>query len=42
VFVGQGIPLTTFAPGEYRLEIKVNDKTGSATATRNVSFTVTP
>jgi hypothetical protein len=42
VFVGQGIPLTTFAPGDYKLEIKVTDKTNSATVTRNVPFTVTP
>jgi hypothetical protein len=42
VFVGQGIPLTTFAPGDYKLEIKVSDKTNSATVTRNVPFTVTP
>ena len=42
VFVGQGIPLTTFAPGDYKLEIKINDKTNSSTVTRNVPFTVTP
>ena len=44
VFVGQGIPLKsaqmTFAPGEYRLEIKITDKTNSQTITRNVPFTV--
>jgi hypothetical protein len=42
VFVGQGIPLTSFAPGDYKLEIKINDKTNSSTVTRNVPFTVTP
>jgi len=44
VFVGQGIPLKsaqmTFAPGDYRLEIKITDKTNSQTITRNVPFTV--
>jgi hypothetical protein len=44
VFVGQGIPLKsaqmTFAPGEYRLEVKITDKTNSQTITRNVPFTV--
>ena len=42
IFVGQGIPLTTFAPGEYKLEIKVTDKTNTSVITRNVPFTVTP
>jgi hypothetical protein len=41
VFVGQGIPLTTFAPGDYKMEIKINDKTNSSTVTRTVPFTVT-
>lgn len=44
VFVGQGIPLKsaamTFAPGDYRLEIKITDKTSSQTILRNVPFTV--
>lgn len=41
VFVGQGIPVKdAFKPGEYRLEIKVTDKTNSQTITRNVPFTV--
>ncbi len=44
VFVGQGIPLKspqmTFAPGDYRLEIKITDKTNSQAITRNVPFTV--
>lgn len=42
VFVGQGIPLTSFAPGDYKLEIKITDKTNSQVITRNVPFTVTP
>ena len=44
VLVGQGIPLKnptiTFAPGDYRLEIKITDKTNSQTITRSVPFTV--
>ena len=41
VFVGQGIPVKdAFKPGEYRLEIKVTDKTKGQTVTRNVPFTV--
>jgi hypothetical protein len=44
VFVGQGIPLKspqmTFAPGDYRLEIKITDKTNSQTIMRNIPFTV--
>jgi hypothetical protein len=41
VFVGQGIPLkSAFAPGDYRLEIKISDKTNSQTVTRSVPFTV--
>jgi hypothetical protein len=44
VFVGQGIPLKsaqmTFQPGEYRLEIKITDKTNGQTVTQNVPFTV--
>lgn len=44
VFVGQGIPLKsdqmTFAPGSYRLEIKIIDKTSSETVTRNIPFMV--
>jgi hypothetical protein len=42
VLVGQGIPLTSFAPGDYRLELKITDKTNSQTITRMVPFTVTP
>jgi hypothetical protein len=41
VFVGQGIPVKdAFKPGEYRLEIKVTEKTNGQTVTRNVPFTV--
>ena len=41
VFVGQGIPVKdAFKPGDYRLELKVIDKTKSETITRNVPFTV--
>lgn len=41
VFVGQGIPVKdAFTPGDYRLEIKVTDKTNSQTITRSVPFTV--
>jgi hypothetical protein len=42
VFVGQGIPLATFAPGDYKFEIKVTDKTNSQSVIRNINFTVTP
>jgi hypothetical protein len=42
VFVGQGIPMTSFTPGDYKLEIKISDKTNSQVITRNVPFTVTP
>jgi hypothetical protein len=45
VFVGQGIPLKsdamTFAPGDYRMEIKITDKTNGQSITRSVPFTVT-
>jgi hypothetical protein len=42
VFVGQGIPVKdAFKPGDYRLEIKVTDKTNGQAITRNVPFTVT-
>ena len=41
VFVGQGIPVKdAFKPGDYRLEIKVTDKTNGQTITRSVPFTV--
>lgn len=41
VFVGQGIPVKdAFKPGDYRLEIKVTDKTNAQTVTRSVPFAV--
>jgi hypothetical protein len=39
---GQTIPLASFPEGDYRLEIKVNDKLGTKSITRDVTFTVTP
>jgi hypothetical protein len=36
----QTIPLASFPPGDYRLEIKVTDKTSSKTVTQNVNFNV--
>jgi hypothetical protein len=42
VFVGQGIPVKgAIAPGDYRMEIKVSDKTNNQSITRNLAFTVT-
>ena len=42
VFVGQGIPVKgAIQPGEYRMEIKVTDKTNNQAITRSVPFTVT-
>ena len=38
---GQSVPLASFTPGDYRLEIKVTDKLGTKTVTRDVNFTVT-
>src|SRR5438105_4608690 len=44
--VAQGIPnflelpLVSFAPGDYRLEIKITDKPSGKTVTQNVNFTV--
>jgi hypothetical protein len=40
--VVQGIPLATFAPGDYKLEISIADKTSSQTIKRDVPFTVSP
>jgi len=40
--VGQGIPLASFAPGDYKLEISIADKTNSQTIKRDVPFTVAP
>jgi hypothetical protein len=36
------IPLSSFPPGDYRLEIKVTDKPSGAMLTQNVNFTVLP
>jgi hypothetical protein len=37
---GQSVPMASFVPGEYRLEVKVNDKLSGQSLTRNVAFTV--
>ncbi|HEX4347241.1 MAG TPA: hypothetical protein VHZ73_06690 [Vicinamibacterales bacterium] len=37
---GQAIPLASFPPGDYRLEIKVTDKIASKSITREVNFSV--
>ncbi len=42
VLVAQGVPLASFAPGDYKLAIAITDKTNSQAITRTVSFTVTP
>jgi len=36
----QSIPLASFPAGDYRLEIKITDKTSSKTVTQNVNFNV--
>jgi hypothetical protein len=36
------VPLASFPAGDYRLEIKITDKTSSKTVTQNVTFTVLP
>ena len=38
---GQGIPLSSFAEGEYRLGITVTDLLSRKTLSRDVTFTVT-
>jgi hypothetical protein len=35
------VPLASFPEGDYRLEVKVTDKTSGASLTRDVPFTVT-
>ena len=40
VMVAQGFPLASFAPGDYKLEIKVTDKIANKSVTRDVNFTV--
>jgi hypothetical protein len=37
---GQSVPLASFPEGDYRLEIKVTDKLGNKTLTRNVEFSI--
>ncbi len=37
---GQAVPLASFPEGDYRLEIKVTDKTTGKTKTENATFTV--
>ena len=34
------VPLISFAPGDYRLEIKITDKPSGKTVTQNINFTV--
>jgi hypothetical protein len=41
VFVAQGVPLKTFNAGDYRVQIKITDKTNSQSVTRDVPFSVT-
>jgi hypothetical protein len=41
VFVAQGVPLTTFQPGDYKVQIKITDKSNNQSVTRDVPFTVT-
>jgi hypothetical protein len=36
------VPLASFPPGDYRLEIKITDKRSSKTLTQNANFTVEP
>ena len=40
--VAQGIPLASFAPGDYKLEISIADKTNNQTIKRDVPFSVSP
>jgi hypothetical protein len=37
---GQTVPAAVFPPGSYRLEVKVTDKLGNKSITRDVNFTV--
>jgi hypothetical protein len=39
---GQAVPLASFPEGDYRLEIKVTDKIGNKTLTKEISFSVGP
>jgi len=38
---GQGVQLTSFPAGDYRLEVKVTDKLSGKSITRDLNFTVT-
>jgi hypothetical protein len=40
ISAGQSVPLASFPEGEYRLEVKVTDKSANKTLTENVPFTV--
>lgn len=42
VMVAQGVPLASFAPGDYKLGIGITDKASNQTITRDVPFTVVP
>ncbi len=42
VMVAQGVPLASFAPGDYKLGIGITDKTKNQTITRDIPFTVIP
>ena len=42
IMVAQGVPLATFAPGEYQLGMTIRDKTKNQTITRTIPFTVNP
>src|SRR5438046_2390252 len=37
---GQAVPLASFPEGDYRLEIKITDKVGNKSLTRDVNFSV--
>jgi len=37
----QTVPLDSFLPGDYRLEIEVRDNNGAKTAKETIDFTVT-
>jgi hypothetical protein len=41
VMAGQGVPLSGFPEGQYRLAIRVTDIIAGKTITRDVAFTVT-
>jgi len=39
---GQAVPLTSFPEGQYRLEVKITDKIGNKSLTRDLNFSVNP